>query len=502
MIKQDVKKQDMTKLCRTGGCLVLILFSAISLHIGVGADKVMAKTVPSGISAKSVKVGKQIRIKSSKKNVVFKSSNTSIASVDAKGIITGKKKGKVRISAKCKGYKKKTYLLTVKKNSYKPSCLPVTFSEISMKDVQMKNDGAGNPIYYARIRNKSKKGKIKKIIYYYEIQEMKEVQDIVSGAAVTVPSEPQVQKTNVTLTAVNIAAGKTSSLVRCKGDYTGQTSNMRLLRIDLYTGDARYRYSASPETYSFQWGTRDKKAPKIKGLVKKKSDTGNNDIFRVYYSDKKNSYNFKSFVSAVDDRDGRVKVKADTSKINWRKSGTYKLYFTAKDKAGNIAKSWAKVQVIVPGTAESIADEVLRSITRTKWSDSRKAKAIYRYIRGSFGYVNSSAHTHWRTSATKGIRYHSGDCYTYYSVARLLLTRAGIPNVMIKRYPTTYGRHFWNLVYVRGGWYHFDTTPRTRRGNFCLKTDAQLRHYSSGYTFSFIKKLYPARATKIINTTP
>jgi hypothetical protein len=111
-------------------------------------------------------------------------------------------------------------------------------------------------------------------------------------------------------------------------------------------------------------------------------------------------------------------------------------------------------------------------------------------------------HGDYRKVAIHGLQYTVGDCVTYYSVSRLLISRAGIPNIMICRYPTTYGRHFWNLVYVRGGWYHFDTCPRSRDGYFCLQTDAQLRKYSTGYTFKFKNSLYPARATKVISRDP
>ena len=139
----------------------------------------------------------------------------------------------------------------------------------------------------------------------------------------------------------------------------------------------------------------------------------------------------------------------DTSKIRWSKSGDYRIYYTAKDSDNNQSKAWATVRVIVPGSAESAADQVLRSITKSGWSDEKKARAIYRYV---------------------------------------------------TRYPVPGGqRHFWNLTYVRGGWYHFDTTPRTRKGTFCLMTDAQLHEYSSGYTFSFNRKLYPKRAGKRIS---
>jgi len=144
-----------------------------------------------------------------------------------------------------------------------------------------------------------------------------------------------------------------------------------------------------------------------------------------------------------------------------------------------------------------MADQVLRRIIKKNWPDKKKAKAIYRYVRGRCGYVQNAAHRDWRVTALHGLRYQSGDCYTYYSVSRLLLTRAGISNVMIKRYPAPRGmRHYWNLVYVNGGWYHFDTTPRQRRAVFCLWTDAQLSAYSRGYTFSFKRSAFVARATK------
>lgn len=484
-------------MMRTGLLLAFMLVG--TFHLGISGIKVLAKTVPAKISAQTVKVGKQVKIKTNKKNVTFQSSNTNIASIDTKGIITGKKEGKVKVSITCKGYQKKSYLITVKKNPHKPSSLPVTFSEISMKDVQIKTGVQGKVVYSARIKNHASKGKIKKIIYHYEIQTKSDVPNVVSGSAVTGQQKSQIQNKKVTLTARNIAAGKTSPAIQCEGDYTGLLSHMKLAQIDLYTSDALYQYTAAKGTYSFMWGTPDTKAPQIKGLVKKNSYTGNHDVYRIYYSDKKSSYDFTKFVWAVDDRDNKVKVNADTSGINWEKNGIYKLQFTARDKAGNVAKSWAKVQVIIPGTAESIADEVLHSIIKSGWSDRKKARAIYQYVRKRFSYVNSAAHQNWRTAATQGIRYHSGDCYTYYAASRLLLTRAGIPNVMINRYPTTYGRHYWNLAYVSGGWYHFDTTPRQRGGTFCLLTDAQLWHYSSGYTFRFNQKLYPKRATKKIS---
>lgn len=473
-----------------------------------GGNTIEAKTqVKAKLSAASVKVGQRIQIKTKNSKVSFVSSNSVIASVDAKGVVTGKKAGKVSISVKRTGYKTKKITLTVKKSTRKPATLPVSFSEVDM----VQKDGS---VY---VTNRSKKGKIKKLVYYYRWVEWEtvepepqtqtgpaasgsaiETEQAVSGSAI----EPVPQKVTrtMTLTVQNIAAGKTAE-VTCSdyGQWKSAVASHTPWKIEMYTGKALYRWIPEQNAYTFRWGTPDTVAPKFTGLLKRKSSSGNGDIYRVYYSDRKDSYNYRQFVSAEDDRDGKVKVQVDKSKINWNREGVYKIYFRATDRGGNTAKTWAKVQVLRPGSAESAADRVLKSITRKGWSATKKAKAIYTYVRKNSSYVQNSAHIHWRKAALSGLRYQSGDCYTYYAMCRLLLTRAGIPNIMIKRYPTPGGqRHFWNLTYIQGGWYHFDTTPRNRGGRFCLWTDAQMWAYSSGYTFRFNQSLYPKRAKRKI----
>lgn len=498
------------KECYKAKIMMLIVLLALGYpEISGGENRVQAKQ---RLSVKKVKVGKRISPWSSKSGALYKSANSRIASVDSSGKVTGKKTGKVKITQTIQN-KKKTYLIKVVKNPRKPASLPVTLDEVTLQDQKIQKRPSGNMVYSARIRNTSSKGTIKKISYHFQIQVQTVQTDSVmnsgeaaaaTGGAVspTLPAEEKktvLKKKTVTITAKNMGAGKTSGRIQCEGDYTGVLSNMKLTGIDLYTGSARYHYNAAEGKYFFDWASKDQKKPKITGLVKGKSYTGHNDPYLSVYTDQKKNWNPVLFVSAVDDRDGKVRVKADTSRINWRKTGTYTINFSAEDKAGNVAKSWAKVRVIVPGTAESIADQVLRSITRKGWSDEKKARAIYKYVRGRCSYVNNAPHKDWRTTAVQGIRYQSGDCYTYYAVARLLLTRAGIPNVMINRYPTPRGmRHFWNLTYVKGGWYHFDTTPRHRKESFCLWTDAQLFGYSSGYTFQFKRSAYVKRSSKRI----
>lgn len=490
------KRKQIKNLCRSLAALLLAVAYILSTQsILAGAKNIVMP------KKKSIFVGKSVRVLSETDGVTFSSSNSSVACVSQDGLVFGKKKGVVKIRAKLSGEKMQSCTVTVKERKRLPKKLPVAIGEVVQTNVSMRQQEDGTYTFYSTIANNAQKGSIKKIIYYYSIRVKGETlpdDDTATGDAITpLPEENMVEKT-VTLTAKNIDAGDTSEEISCQGDYSGEISEMSLTKIELYSGKARQIYNPVKKSYSFKWGTKDTAAPVFSGLLKGKSGV-NGDYYRIYYSDKKEMYSFKKFVTAKDNRDGKVKVNADLSKINWKKSGVYKIYFWAEDKAGNVGKTWAKVQVFVPGTAERIADQILRSITRKNWSNVKKARAIYRYITRHCSYVAHTGHIQWRNAAVKSFRYHSGDCYSYFAMSKLLMTRAGIPNIQIKRYPTPHGlRHFWNLVYVNGGWYHFDTTPRTRGGNFCLKTDAQLWAYSRGYTFQFKRNIYPTRAKKAL----
>lgn len=461
------------------------LLAALVVLLSYEGEAEAKKAIPARLSARKAAVGKQVSVVIAKsfmdtENVTYASSDSTVAFVNADGVVTAKQPGKTNIKIKCSGYDPIVCKLEVKNKANKPT-LPVALDEVEQQKVKIKKNSSGVQTYYATIKNKAKRGKIRKVEYYYKIQ---------SEASKT-----------VVLRASNIKAGK-SVRAKCEGDASGDVSKMQLQKVQLYTGDALFTYNLKTNKKSLKWGGVDKKAPVFSGWVGKKSYYGKETI-RVCYADKKKTYKFKDHVKAVDDRDGNVKFQVDTSKINWKKDGVYRVYYRAKDKAGNVGKAWAKVQVFVPSTAESIADELLSGIVKKGWSQEKKLRAIYQYVQTHCAYVDSGSHTNWRKVAVNGIRFQSGDCYTYYAMARLLITRAGIPNLTVTRYPSRKGyEHWWNLVYVRGGWYHFDTVPRTRKGKFCLQTDAQLRLYSTGSTFRFQENKLPKRAKKKISPDP
>lgn len=475
----------------------IVFFVALSAMILAMASQARAaKTVVATIKADTIEVGNQTKITVSG-SVTFQSSDTAVACVNDRGVVTGKKKGNAVITVKQKGYKSRQLAINVVKTKKNPN-LPVAVDEVVIGSQKLEADGNGDMTFSAVIKNTAKKGKIKKVIVYYKA-EVAVSGGVASGASVS--EDIETSNMVVSLTAKNLAAGRKSKVLTCKGDVSGDLKNMKLQSIEVYSGEALHCYDADKDSCRLKWGTPDKKAPKITGWVGKDS-INKGEPFQVYYADKKDSYNFKKYVSASDDRSGKVKLKADTDKINWDKEGVYKIIYTATDKAGNTAKAWAKVQVFKKSDTEDIADQILQSITQTGWSDERKARAIYSYVKSHCTYVDNGSHSDWRKNAANGFRYQSGDCFTFYAMSRALFTRAGIPNITIQRYPVTSAHHWWNLVYVHGGWYHFDTTPRSTPGYFCLETDAQMKQYKGGAAHRFVSGEYPERATKIISKGP
>lgn len=143
-------------------------------------------------------------------------------------------------------------------------------------------------------------------------------------------------------------------------------------------------------------------------------------------------------------------------------------------------------------TVSGMADSILSGLINDGMTPRQKAEAIYAWVRGSFRYNGHSATRDWVQEAYEGIRRRHGDCYTYFAVSQALLMRAGIPCMEVIRY--TDNDHYWNLVQLEdGNWYHFDTTPRSAGGYFCLWTDAQMLAYSAvhGGCFAFDRSLYP-----------
>ena len=91
------------------------LFLSAPVTASAGENSFVSNTVTVS-GSKYVAVGKKVTLKASSP-VTWKSSNKKIATVSSKGIVTGKKAGKVTITAKAKNGSSKTWKMTVMKKA-------------------------------------------------------------------------------------------------------------------------------------------------------------------------------------------------------------------------------------------------------------------------------------------------------------------------------------------------------------------------------------------------
>lgn len=464
------------KSSRLSICVLLVMAAVMLWQTGCPAKADTAKTV---------KLGQTIQVTG--KGDSYKSSDSSIAYVNSEGRVTGKKAGTATITI-TRGKKTVKQNVTVVPNGKKKS-ISVCADEIQI----VKTQTVFTPENEGNVENGTTQS-----TSFYSFSTTITVKNVSKKAAKKVILTGTVEKEKLTAKFGSVAAGSTKKIT-LKGKTSVSEGTFQPATLQVYSGEMLSVYNYKKKSLKFQYGTEDKKAPVIRGFIEENS-YNQSMPYQVVYSNDKN-YNYFRYVQAEDDRDGKVKLTVDTSKVDFSKKGIYTITYTAEDKAGNKAKAKAKISVRVADSLDSMADTILKQITKPDWSDTKKARAIYNYTRGHVAYTGSSNKSSWENEAIRGIRYGTGDCFTYYAVARALLTRAGIPNIEVTRVQG-HGHHWWNMVYVQNGFYHFDTCPRTAGGRFCLVTDAQLTAYSRGHGNSHIwaYKKIPKSATKKLSS--
>ena len=196
---------------------------------------------------------------------------------------------------------------------------------------------------------------------------------------------------------------------------------------------------------------------------------------RYYYVDEAIPY--LEGIAAIDNADGPVPVKVDTSQVIPGKTGKYLVTYTASDAAGNTTSKRAMIRVkrskVKADKLDRYVQQIISEITTDDMHLADKVFAIYDYVFTHVRYTSRSDKTDWRREALRGIQRGKGDCYTSNSLARALLetTEAEIFIVQRKSYNT---HHYWLLVNVGTGWYHFDATNSREHGyKCCMWTAAQ-----------------------------
>ena len=208
------------------------------------------------------------------------------------------------------------------------------------------------------------------------------------------------------------------------------------------------------------------------------------------------SIRYKSHVT-VKDNSGDYKLDVDTSKVDTEKEGEYEVTYTATDASDN-SSSVTVTMTIAKKTVDEQelfdqVDAILDGIINDDMSQYDKAYAIFEYVQNHMGFTNDSVKGDYVRSALRALQWGNGDCYVYFSLAKVMLTRAGIQNMDIERIPDGSEMHYWNLVDIGDGhgWYHFDTTPTVSGDEIYLWTEEQVQSINKDGRYSYDHKKYP-----------
>lgn len=241
----------------------------------------------------------------------------------------------------------------------------------------------------------------------------------------------------------------------------------------------------------------DKDAPVFSGVTDRHFNIGDN-------------ITYLKGVKAIDEKEGEVSITVDNSKIVMDETakpveGSYEVVYTAKDKSGNTATATATYFFEKDGVNDEMIEEavnkVLSNIIKDDMTIEQKGYAIYNYTYDNIAYTGDSQKGDYRLEAYRGITNLSGDCYTYFSVAKILLEAIGAKTIDVERAPGVRNdHHYWLLVSFDDGetYYHFDATRRRYYFNGYMAIDAQIAEYSSTTVIGFYNidsSLYPATPT-------
>ena len=205
---------------------------------------------------------------------------------------------------------------------------------------------------------------------------------------------------------------------------------------------------------------------------------------------------YRAGVTVTDNRDAEVALKIDSDAVDPKKEGVYPVIYSATDSSGNTATVQGTVTVfdVTRKQVYEMADGILAKITNASMSLYNKAQAIYSWVLSNVSYVSTSIKDDTMLAAYRGLKDKRGDCFVFASVAELLLTRAEIDNIMLQRIPGQRATHYWSIINIGDGWYHFDTTPHQSGGSGFMLTESQaleLAKKRSSTYYTYDKSLYP-----------
>ena len=206
-------------------------------------------------------------------------------------------------------------------------------------------------------------------------------------------------------------------------------------------------------------------------------------------------------VFAADNADPAPELTVDKSKVDSKTAGTYDVVYTATDAEGNSSSVTVKFSFVEKTVTDEQLQDAVKAVTdkifTSTMSRAQKALAVFNYCYDNIIYSGSSNKTDLKGEAYKGLTQHIGDCYTFYAATYTLLNEIEGCQVLSVERMNGKTQHFWCMVNLGSGWYHFDTCNVGPQHYKCfMRMNSDLAPLSPQY-WVYNEALYPA-----VETTP
>ncbi len=208
---------------------------------------------------------------------------------------------------------------------------------------------------------------------------------------------------------------------------------------------------------------------------------------------------YKKNIEVVDDQDENPTLEVDSSGVNVDKRGVYTVIYRATDAAGNTSEKITSVKIvsakIAAATEETVyakADEILADIITPGMTQLQQARAVFDWVVKNITYSETAGIDDVLSAAYKGMFNRIGDCTVKQKTAEVMLNRLGIKNMEIEKIRDTRG-HYWLLIDVGEGWYHYDPNLQLDGTLIFYWHDADLWEYSNAHknTHNYDPAKYP-----------
>ena len=177
-------------------------------------------------------------------------------------------------------------------------------------------------------------------------------------------------------------------------------------------------------------------------------------------SKKGDAIDFLDGVFAHDDFGREMEVTVNDSAVDVDTTGTYIATLEAIDYTGNVSNVDITVHIINVDPVEfnDRLDTILRGITNDRMSQVDKAKAIHNWVLNNISKADTASRSDSVTEvAYQALENRRGNSFANSAVASVLLTRAGVENMLITRIESAATPHRWVLINPDDkGWHHFD----------------------------------------------